>query len=525
MISLLVPGKTPSYEFKIMPDYFTDLNLDQIVNEMQVRNKEYDLKPLFFTYPEDRETVEFRQKIFCDIETQIPLESLLSFSAAMRATRKRLARFQKTEHEQQKRVCYLGAVTEYLNGVYGLYETLREAELSSEGLCKVCERLREITEDARLRACYEEAKRLNQSLSELNFHMTLTEDKMTIATGKKEVYYFDKLKLLFPEQFEKKEEERLPDAYYLVSPFLSEERLGYLESEAISVYKKLKPEFFKGTEQFAEEYQNIVSEELYQLEKELQFYLSFLNYEREMQKHGCIFCMPKLSEDKQFRVTDGYDIALAWKNMWIDSVTVSNSVEYRPGERFFVVTGPNQGGKTTFARSIGQIVFFAMQGLPVPAAAATLPFFEGLMTHFSAEESVESGRGKLKEELIRLGPMMKEKRKNCFVILNELFTTAATYDAHVMGTRVLKHFIGQDCLGIYVTHISELTQGIDGVVSLVAIAEGENHKRRTFRLDRRPAEGTGYAADIVERHNLTYNDLVERLKKRLDAPENAEVAE
>lgn len=515
MISLLMPQQEVNDKCKVMPDYFADLNLDQVVSEMQVRNKEYDLKNLFYTYPDSERIVRFRQEVFRDIESTVMPGAFWDFSKAMRETRKQLEFWKKTGQEQQKSVCFLGVVSEYMEGLFGLFEALSGAKLVSEGLTKVRDRLSELVTDKKMMSCRKKAEQLNHQLSELRFHMTLTDSQMTIATGKKEVLYYDKLRFLFPKQFETKKEGRLCERYYLTSPFLANERLGYLETEAVSVYKKLKPEFFKEVLEFAKTYEDVISEELYELEQELQFYLSYLSYQQEMKKHGCTFCIPELTTDGAFQITEGYDIALAWKNMWVAAETVSNSVEYCEAEKFFVVTGPNQGGKTTFARSIGQIVYFAMQGLPVPAKAARLPYFNGLLTHFSAEESAESGRGKLKEELIRLGPMLKEKRKNCFVILNELFTTAATYDARIMGTRVLKHFILQDCRGIYVTHISELTQEIDGVVSLVAVADGENHKRRTFRLERRPAEGTGYAADIVERHNLTYEDIVERLNRRL----------
>jgi len=150
-------------------------------------------------------------------------------------------------------------------------------------------------------------------------------------------------------------------------------------------------------------------------------------------------------------------------------------------------------------------------GLTAPAESAVLPFFENLLTHFSVEESLESGRGKLKEELVRLAPMMREEKGNRFVILNELFTTAATYDAFVMGQRVIRHFADQGCLGVYVTHIAELSKAGEDVSSLVALADENDHKKRTFRIARKEAKGTGYAGDIVDKHHLSYDELCKRL--------------
>lgn len=515
MLSILKREDGGVKEFGRVPDYFTDLNLNQIIEEMQGRNKEYNLRPLYHAKVEDVETVRYRQRIFLDIEQKGLAAPFREFMRAMRDTRKRLANYKKMQQEQQKQVCYLGAVSEYVFGLFDLENALKSAAPESEGLQALRAFLSERTGSDRLQACEKQARELNKRLSELSFHIALTEKQMTIATGKKEVHYFDKLRILFPEQYEKQDEGRLPDRYYLESPFESEERLGYLETEAIRVYKKLKPEFFRDVAEFCTKYTDVIAEDLYELESELPFYLAFYDYEKEMQRFGFTFCMPEIRDDDTFSVVEGYDLALARKNTRAEVKTVPNTISYEKGERFFVVTGPNQGGKTTFARSIGQIVYFALLGLPIAAAGGQIPYFDGILTHFSAEESAESGRGKLKEELCRLAPMMRETSKHCFVILNELFTTAATYDAHVMGTRVIRHFISQNCLGIYVTHISELTQGIDGVVSLVALAEGEKQKRRTYRLERRPANGMGYAADIVDRHNLAFDGIVDRLNVRL----------
>ena len=173
------------------------------------------------------------------------------------------------------------------------------------------------------------------------------------------------------------------------------------------------------------------------------------------------------------------------------------------------MTGPNQGGKTTFARSLGQLVYFTKMGLDVPAASAKVPYFPDIQSHFSVEESAETGYGKLKEELTRLSPMMYENKRGTFVVVNELFTTAASYDALIMGKRVLKHFVELDCMGIYVTHLKELADEQEGVVSLRAMLD--ENRMQTFEIRRGEAEDTPCAEDLVNKHQLTYTQLKERL--------------
>jgi len=69
------------------------------------------------------------------------------------------------------------------------------------------------------------------------------------------------------------------------------------------------------------------------------------------------------------------------------------------------------------------------------------------------------------------------------------------------------------CIGLYVTHVSELTKAGDGVVSLVALEDEKDHRKRTFRVIRKEAEGVGFAGDIVEKHRLGYEELRRRLEE------------
>ena len=125
---------------------------------------------------------------------------------------------------------------------------------------------------------------------------------------------------------------------------------------------------------------------------------------------------------------------------------------------------------------------------------------------------MESGQGKLMEELRRLAPIMNNGCKKSFVIINELFTTAAHYDGCIMGAKVLKFFMERDCHGVYVTHLRALGEGAKGVVHMSAMLDGSDKHRRTFKILRGEVERCGYAEDIVAKYQLTYAELREQLK-------------
>ena len=292
------------------------------------------------------------------------------------------------------------------------------------------------------------------------------------------------------------------------NPFMADIKITELENECLEILRTKKPELFRalGKIPTGSECETPV---LRRFSEEIRFYLAFAALQREMEAAGFAFVTPGTSEERPMEAKGLYDLALAMTSLSDGRSVVSNDFSLGDGERFFVLTGPNQGGKTTFARSLGQLVYLAKMGLDVPAGSANVPFFSGIQTHFSVEESVETGRGKLMDELVRLAPMMEDYRQGSFVVINELFTTAANYDAQIMGKRVLEHFIGLGCKGIYVTHIKELAEERDGVVSLRAMLDARGVP--TFEIRRGEAEDGASAAGAVNKYRLTYEQLKERL--------------
>ncbi len=514
MYSVLDRVYKPGRAEKGMPDFYVDLNLNQIVKDLQDKGKEYDIRSLYYRFPEDYQTVCYRQEVYREIREKKLEETFHRFSKHMRDTRRYMELSEKSEDRQQYQMYYFNSLSEFTDGVELLREVLGKEQVVSTGLRELHTYMSGICQNKEWMECRQLMGEIRGMLSELRFVLNIDGNVLRVRQLLTERFYFENLKVLFPDKFSGRTGiHDIPEEYLIPSPFGVKEKLGYLETEIVKMYRRVKPEFFQLLTKFNKQCKNILRPEIYKIEEEVQFYLVFSAFQKDMEVHGCTFCQPKITPGGKFRVQQVYDLALARKNRWIGKEVVSNSVEYREGEKFFVVTGPNQGGKTTFARSLGQVVYFAMMGLPVPAEAAELPYIEHLLTHFSVEESMESGRGKLKEELTRLAPMMQEETKNGFVILNELFTTAATYDAFIMGQRVLTHFSRLGCIGVYVTHVSELTKAGDGVVSLVALEDEKDHRKRTFRVIRKEAEGVGFAGDIVEKHRLGYEELRRRLEE------------
>lgn len=498
MLKSIIWADRPPVREALMPSFFIDLNLDQIVYKINSLRKNYDVKKLYYMLPDSKETQVMRRNIYEDIRKSDVFECLLAYSDEMKKVRDYLAYSEEISFAPQKAVLFVTAANSYCNAVE-LLDRLSGACQSAE-LSTLVENTLEYINGNEYSQMKKLVAELFSEISGFEYKLILTRDNVTIKPEKAHGDYFAKIKRAFPEALDTGFE----------SPFRTRKGLSHMETEAYARIAKEHGSCIEKCKEFMLTYKNFCLDDFLDLEFELQLYLSFNIFERYMEENGFGFSTPGLGE---LIYAEGvYDIALALTLFNHERPVITNDVVMHEGEKFLVVTGPNQGGKTTFARSIGQMIYFSMMGLSVAAGNATVPYFDGILTHFSVEESTETGQGKLKEELNRLAPMMKDKDKNCFVILNELFTTAATYDAGIMGNRVMKHFTENGCIGIYVTHIKELAAG-EGIVSLVAVCDENDYHKRLYKMVRKPADGIGYAGSLVEKYGLTYDSLIERFER------------
>jgi DNA mismatch repair protein MutS len=287
-----------------------------------------------------------------------------------------------------------------------------------------------------------------------------------------------------------------------------------VEAQIAERVARLYPREFGALEEFCRRHSSFVDERIARFDREVQFYLAYLDHAERLSGGEISFTYPAMSAtSRDVTVEHGVDIALATKLVREGAPVVGNDFSLGGRERIVVVTGPNQGGKTTFARMFAQLHYLGGLGVPVPARSARLFLPDEVFTHFEREEDIRNLRGKLEDDLVRIREILDRATSDSVLTLNEAFASTTLDDARYLGAEVLERVTSLGCLAVWVTFVDELSRLNDSIVSMVATVEPDDPSKRTFKVVRRPADGRAYAWALAEKYGLSYEGLKERIRR------------
>jgi len=246
------------------------------------------------------------------------------------------------------------------------------------------------------------------------------------------------------------------------------------------------------------------------LRTELAFYIGCVNLHHQLTRLRLAVCVPVPRERTERRLAfDGlYDASLALRTA---HAPVGNDVT-GDGRDLVVITGANQGGKSTFLRCVGQAQVMMQCGMFVAAASFSANVCDGIFTHYKREEDASMKSGKLDEELKRMSEIVDHIREHSLLLCNESFAATNEREGSEIARQIIAALLRKRVKIVFVTHLYALAHGLyeqkaQGIMFLRAErrADGE----RTFKLTEAEPLHTSYGEDLYRRIFLSKDESEE----------------
>lgn len=234
------------------------------------------------------------------------------------------------------------------------------------------------------------------------------------------------------------------------------------------------------------------------LQTELSFYVGCINLSNALKQLGMPFCIPVIlpmeKEDRSWRGL--YDMSLALtknKPVTANDLTMEN-------KRLCIITGANQGGKTTFLRSFGQAQLMAQCGMFVGAESYTAPLRKGVFTHFKKDEDAYMKSGKLDEELSRMSRIAEHIQSGCLVIFNESFAATNEREGSEICRNITQALLDNGVEVFSVSHLYTFASAYrDYPKSQYLRAQRLESGERTFRIVPGEPLQTAFGEDLYKK--------------------------
>ncbi len=234
-----------------------------------------------------------------------------------------------------------------------------------------------------------------------------------------------------------------------------------------------------------------------QLRMELGFYVAGMNLYETLRRLEAPVCFPTPLEfgAPYLGFEELYDPCLLLRR----GESVSGNTLTCHDKTLTIITGANQGGKSTFLRSIGLAQLMMQAGLFVGAKSWRTPVASGVFTHYKREEDGSMQSGKLDEELQRMSEVVDQIRPHAMILFNESFTATNEREGSEISRQILRALGEKHITVFFVTHLYELARTLydehsDHVLFLRAQRAPDGS--RTFRLIEAPPLNTSYGEDV-----------------------------
>ena len=315
-----------------------------------------------------------------------------------------------------------------------------------------------------------------------------------------------------------------PNGLQAIEPIIAVDKsLKHDEFELLqdSILRSVDKIFVRAVKNWPREFTKYIAENLaflLGLLPDLQFILVVTKIHKKLVESGVPLCIPKYhaKAERIFRAKQLYNPALAIRMSEAGTINsiVSNNIEFDEKGQIYILTGPNNGGKTVFLVSVGMAQILAQLGMLIPAKSIDISPVDRIYVHFP-KYSTKENMGRLEEECARIKEIFATINTHSLCLFDETFSSTDSEEGCGLAFEILRAIRSYGAHAIFGTHFHQLGRRIDEAKSdgecdgfdflNAGIEEG---KRRTYKITRGKPEGKSYAAGIAAKYGLSFETLV-----------------
>lgn len=231
---------------------------------------------------------------------------------------------------------------------------------------------------------------------------------------------------------------------------------------------------------------------------EIGFYQGVNTLQNRMKDLKLPYCYGECSEERTHKdIEELYELSLA---LYVQVCPVTNSLK-NENTCLTIITGANQGGKSTFLRSFGIAQLLMQCGMPVPAKKFCSGLYRRIHTHFTRKEDAMLSRGRLEEELKRMSDILSQVTRDSLLLFNESFASTTEKEGSQIAYNIIMPCYQKKIEIMMVTHLHEFArntyeQHLPETEFLVA--ERKEDGKRTYRMIRGKPHYSSYGTDLYQ---------------------------
>jgi DNA mismatch repair ATPase MutS len=220
-------------------------------------------------------------------------------------------------------------------------------------------------------------------------------------------------------------------------------------------------------------------------------------------------------------VKDGHNPLLALGN----GLSVANDFVFDNGV-IKGLTGPNSGGKSTYARTAIQLQILGQIGAPLPAQYARLSVADEMLYQAQSFNELSDAEGRFGEELKVTKGLFERATPKTFAVFDELAQGTTHEESRHVASYIIRGLSKLGINGVLITHDHELVESLSGeqVVEPVQaelrndipthrIVGGISRKSHAERVAKKiglgPEDVENFVMAARERHEIVMRETVQ----------------